>query len=387
MTRTGVTISGLEQGAAAEAIQEREHASTFHDFMRPAYNVHPSSKCREVIDKFNALTDCECVVVSDDNERPIGLVMKSRLSLLQTHRYGKELYYDRSIVKLMDSEALMVEQSIMEQELIERALGRDEKTLYDCVILMEQGRTAGILTMADLLKLSRMMQQESLQAQIRTVTGADDMMRDIDKSVVEVLEAAKIGERMSETMVDLTLKGKHELDQVASVFHRLTDKTTHQVQQIGELQRRADAIDRVSKLIHELADQSNLLAVNASIEAARAGEHGRGFAVVADEIRKLSAQTKQSAGEINSLIRSITEAVKLTVELVEDGRNDAIASGDSVNEASSAFEQLFHAAGSNRTSAVQIGNLAGHAYRQSERVLIDIRQLMNDMQTGGIHLY
>jgi len=241
-----------------------------------------------------------------------------------------------------------------------------------------------MLTMSDLLAISRLLQQRSVKSQIRTVKGTDEMMQQIDKAIVNVHEAAQFGEQMSETMVDLTNRGKFELDKVTASFKRLAEKTILQEQQIADLQKRADAISSVSKLIRELADQSNLLAINASIEAARAGEHGSGFSVVAAEIRKLSAQTKQSANDINGLIRSITEAVAETVQLVADGQQDVAASEVSVKEASGVFGELFHAAGGNRESAQQIGLLANQAYQQSEQVIKGMEKLIGKMRAGSV---
>ncbi|MFD0712328.1 methyl-accepting chemotaxis protein [Paenibacillus sp. GCM10027626] len=354
-------------------------------FLRKALIVSPSQTCREVIEQFLAMKESEgeCAIVCEAGNIPVGLVMKSRLSLLQTHRFGRELYYERSIAKLMDREPLIIELSESAHELIDKAMGRDESTLYDCVIITEHGRIAGVLTMSDLLRMSRMLQQQSLQSQISTIKGTDELMQQIDKAVVNVHEAAQFGEQMSLGMVDLTHKGKNELEKVTVAFKRLAEKTIRQEQQIAELQKRADAISSVSKLIRELAEQSNLLAVNASIEAARAGEHGSGFSVVAAEIRKLSAQTKQSAEDINGLLRSIAEAVEQTVQLVAEGQQDAAASAASVDEASGVFGELFHAAGGNRESAQQIGLLAKQAFHQSEQVMEEMQRLIGEMRAGG----
>jgi len=376
----------MEQARLA-AKQEKlrsEEASLIRQFLREGFRVSESQTCREVIELFHQMTDGECAIVCEADQIPVGLVMKSRLSLLQTHRFGRELYYERSISKLMDPKPLIVELSSSAQELIDQAMAREEKTLYDCVIITSEGKIVGMLTMSDLLAISRLLQQRSVKSQIRTVKGTDEMMQQIDKAIVNVHEAAQFGEQMSETMVDLTNRGKFELDKVTASFKRLAEKTILQEQQIADLQKRADAISSVSKLIRELADQSNLLAINASIEAARAGEHGSGFSVVAAEIRKLSAQTKQSANDINGLIRSITEAVAETVQLVADGQQDVAASEVSVKEASGVFGELFHAAGGNRESAQQIGLLANQAYQQSEQVIKGMEKLIGKMRAGSV---
>ncbi|QYR23274.1 CBS domain-containing protein [Paenibacillus sp. sptzw28] len=356
--------------------------TVLNDFVRATPVVHETHTCREVIEQFGLMPDCECIIVCNESNKPLGLVMKSRLTIIQTHRFGNDLYYSRPIVKLMDEHPLTVDIRVSPQELLDRALGRDEKTLYDCVVVTDQERFLGVLTMADLLHLSRLLQRQSVESQIRTIRGAESMIHDIDRSAVQVLEAAKVGEQLSETMLDLTLKGKNELDKVTSVFQSLSDNTAKQEGQIGELQNRAGAIGKVSKLIRDLADQCNLLAVNAAIEAARAGEHGRGFAVVADEVRGLATQTKQSAEQINSLIASIHEAVRQTVELVELGRVSAQSSQYNVKAASGVFEQLFHAAADNSRSAKEIGKLSDQAYRQSERVTEEIKRLALDMRAS-----
>lgn len=142
------------------------------------------------------------------------------------------------------------------------------------------------------------------------------------------------------------------------------------------LETEAGSINRVTKLIRELAEQSNMLAINASIEAARAGEHGRGFAVVASEVMKLAQETKRSADEISQLTRTIVEAITRTAALAYEGKVEATASDACVQEAGRVFASLFRAAASSRSSTELIGSSTEKAYAQMTQVSNEIDKLL-----------
>lgn len=121
----------------------------------------------------------------------------------------------------------------------------------------------------------------------------------------------------------------------------LTDEKTRAIAgQIEQLGSKSNEIGNITSLITDVAEQTNLLALNAAIEAARAGEHGKGFAVVADEVRKLAEQTSQAAGQINNLIKAIQSDISLSIAAISEGQQTVTDSASHVKQAGTSFEEI-----------------------------------------------
>ena len=108
---------------------------------------------------------------------------------------------------------------------------------------------------------------------------------------------------------------------VISEVSSLTDEVTHASGVIKQLEADSSNIGTVLVLIRDIAEQTNLLALNAAIEAARAGEHGRGFAVVADEVRVLAGKTQQATTEIQKIIEELQQRARNAVKVMADGQD------------------------------------------------------------------
>ena len=137
------------------------------------------------------------------------------------------------------------------------------------------------------------------------------------------------------------------VERISENLHQMSEKTAETARDVEHLNERASQIGGIVKLINEIAEQTNLLALNAAIEAARAGEQGRGFAVVADEVRKLAERTSSATSEIAQLVGSIqneTATVKAMVEVspqqAENFHKDGEQAADSMRELMQVISQM-----------------------------------------------
>lgn len=374
-----MTIAVLERQAKEKQVEMIEASTRLLEFIRSAPAITASQSCKETIALFKQYPDSECIVVCDGGvkkDKPVGLMMRNQFFMRLSQRFGVDLYYEKPISELMDPSPLIVDGNHSPQQLIDSALKREDSVLYNCVIVTNDEQMIGILTVSDLLRMSRQLQQEAIDGQVKTIHSVGNRVKEIDQAVSSVRQSAVQGKEISADMVDLTLSGKNQLDKVTAAFGKLAANSMQQEQRMNDLQAEAGSISHVSKLIKELAEQSNLLAINASIEAARAGEHGRGFAVVAGEVMKLASETKRSAESITTLTKTILAAIEQTAALAREGREEAFVSESDVKEAGSVFSHLFQASANSKNSSEQIGRLSEQAYQQTVHVNKEIDKLL-----------
>jgi len=149
---------------------------------------------------------------------------------------------------------------------------------------------------------------------------------------------------------------------------------------IGQLQDNANRISTVLDVIRGIAEQTNLLALNAAIEAARAGEQGRGFAVVADEVRTLAQRTQESTEEIHNMIESLQSSSAQAVQAMQDSRAKAEQSDAQASQAGESLHNITQAIGRINDMSSQIATAAEEQTNVAEEIN---RSLVNIASAAG----
>jgi methyl-accepting chemotaxis protein len=190
------------------------------------------------------------------------------------------------------------------------------------------------------LSSSATLQAQGADTQKDQITQVATAMQEMSSTVQQVSEncarAAEASSRAAGTAREGGVVVEHALAQMRTIAESV-GRTT---KQIGELGRSSDQIGRIAGVIDDIADQTNLLALNAAIEAARAGEHGRGFAVVADEVRKLAERTTTATKEIAEMIKTIQDGTKGAVKAMEAGSQQVQEGVTSTARAGTSLEQI-----------------------------------------------
>ncbi|MCQ4055041.1 methyl-accepting chemotaxis protein [Aeromonas jandaei] len=199
---------------------------------------------------------------------------------------------------------------------------------------------------------------DELQRQQQEVTMVATAVTEMASATMEIAGNAENTAAAAQQSTMSSEQGKKLVHKTRASINNLAQEVGQATEVIGELSRHAQAISGILSTIQGIAEQTNLLALNAAIEAARAGEQGRGFAVVADEVRVLSKRTQDSTQEIHATIETLQQTTARAVSLMQTSQGLADNSVQDADAAAAALEEITQAVSLISDMAGQIATAA-----------------------------
>jgi methyl-accepting chemotaxis protein len=222
-------------------------------------------------------------------------------------------------------------------------------------------------------------------------------VEEVKQTAQHASQKAKYVSDSAQKASNVSQAGRRSVEEALRVMHRIREQMGSIAESIVQLSEQSHAIGQIIATVNDLAEQSNLLAVNAAIEAARAGEQGKSFGVVAHEIRSLAEQSKQATGQVRTILGDIQKATNVAVLATEQG-NKAVEAGvkqssetdeairllsASINEAAQAATQIAASSHQQMVGMDQVAVAMNNIKEASEQNVAGTRQA--ELAAQGLH--
>jgi methyl-accepting chemotaxis protein len=225
------------------------------------------------------------------------------------------------------------------------------------------------------LSSSANLQAQGAETQTNQTARIATAMQEMSSTVLQVSENSIKASEASRHAAETARQGGSIVDGALRKMRSISDAVSSSAKKMEEFGKSSDQIGRIAGVIDDIANQTNLLALNAAIEAARAGEQGRGFAVVADEVRKLAERTTTATEEIAQMIQSIQNGTKSAVAAMEGGTQEVEDGVKATSQAGDALKEIIHMAEQVGEMIMQIATAATQQSSASEEVNASMEQI------------
>jgi methyl-accepting chemotaxis protein len=221
---------------------------------------------------------------------------------------------------------------------------------------------------------------EAAERQRESVDMVSTAFHEMVATANEVARACNQAAESADNGQHLTRRGQQQIDTAVSSVELLSCEISQSAAAMQQLEQDNNNIQSILSTIRSIAEQTNLLALNAAIEAARAGEQGRGFAVVADEVRALAKRTADSTAEIDGLLSSLAQRTRQMTKQMHASLEVSRRTVASINEASSSFGLVRESVDVIRDMNTQIATAAEEQHQVAEDINRHISQIHGDAQ-------
>lgn len=223
---------------------------------------------------------------------------------------------------------------------------------------------------------------EEVAAQVGSVATAGEEMAATSSEIAQNCNAAA---QSSDSANNTALAGAEVVKRTVEVMQRISDRVKNSAKTVESLGARSDQIGEIVATIEDIADQTNLLALNAAIEAARAGEQGRGFAVVADEVRALAERTTKATREIGEMIKSVQHETRSAVGVMEEGVKEVEVGTAEAARSGEALQEILSQISSVTMQVSQMATAAEQQTATTSEISGNIHQITEVLQgTAGL---
>ncbi|MEI4551450.1 methyl-accepting chemotaxis protein [Pseudoalteromonas spongiae] len=251
------------------------------------------------------------------------------------------------------------------------------QTQQETIVWRINDATSGLDTVAHSTMDTAEKTNQLMQQQNREVEQVAAAINQMSATVKEVAQNASLTADATQVADNEVVEGQQVVDRTTADINELVREVESAVAVINKLASDSQQIGTVVDVIRGIAEQTNLLALNAAIEAARAGEQGRGFAVVADEVRTLAARTQSSTEEIQQMVATLQQSAGEAVSAMQQGQTRAEQSADQAQLAKASLSRILDAVNTITDMSAQIATAAEEQSAVSDEITKNVINIDN----------